>query len=393
MSIFDRLFEKRNMPGWLNGTDIPSSRTAGVSITQENSTQIAAVYAAVKLYADTIASLPWGAYIKDKGVRRPVNRPRWMDTPQPLNPNITGFELRHRMVSSLLIDGNCFLLVIKADDGTPVECRVLDPQKVHIERAEDGSPIYKIETGQGTMYLTAENIVHIPLFAYGENDRGLSPVENHRVSLGIAKATSNFAARFYEQGTTLGGVIKVPGDLGQEQLDNLKASFNRRNAGLDNMHRVAVLSGGADFQQMSLKISDMDMISTMAWSTETICRIYGVPLHMLQYPGGNTSYASVELIGLEWLRLGLGPLIARIEMALQRLIPGNTTYIKFSLDGLLRASTSERYASYAVALNNGFLSVNEIRQLEDRSPIDGGDEYWKPLNIGTIGVDTTEQGA
>jgi phage portal protein BeeE len=94
----------------------------------------------------------------------------------------------------------------------------------------------------------------------------------------------------------------------------------------------------------------------------------------------------VEVISIEWLRLGLGPLIARIEAGLQRLIVGNTTFIKFNIDGLLRPTTKERMDSYAVALNSGILSLNEVRALEDRPPLPvGGDQFWKPLNIGTVG--------
>jgi HK97 family phage portal protein len=155
------------------------------------------------------------------------------------------------------------------------------------------------------------------------------------------------------------------------------------------MHRVAVLSGGADFSSMSAKISDLQMVETMAWGVESVARIYGVPLHLLQYPGGNSSYNSLEVVSAEWLRLGLGPLIARVEAGLQRLIIGNTTFVKFNVDALLRPMTKERYDAYAVALNNGWLSLNEIRQLEDRAPIGpAGDEYRQPLNIGIVGVPT-----
>jgi HK97 family phage portal protein len=151
---------------------------------------------------------------------------------------------------------------------------------------------------------------------------------------------------------------------------------------------VAVLTGGADYLQLGAKISDLQLVETMHYGVEAIARIYGVPLHMLQYPGGNTSFSSVEVIGIEWLRLGLGPLIANLESSFQRIVPGaEQTFLKFTLDGLLRATTQERYNSYATALNNGFLSVNEVRALEDRSPVDGGEEYWKPLNIGTLGQD------
>jgi len=373
--------------GWANDWFKESgNRTAGTYVNQDNATSIGAVYAAVKLYADTVASLPWGAYIRNDGERKPVARPRWMDTPVPNNPNFTGFELRHRIVSSLLIDGNAFLLAIRDSNDAVVEVRVLDPRKVEIHRAEDGSPEYRITTSEGHLVLTANDIVHIPLFAYGENDRGLSPVEHHKVTLGLASATQLYGAKFYEQGAAPSGIIRVPGDLNADQAEQLRSSFGRKHEGVDKMHRVAVLTGGADFTQMSAKISDLQLVETMHWSVEAIARIYGVPLHMLQYPGGSTSYSSVEVISIEWLRLGLGPLIARIESGLQRLIIGQTTFVKFNLEALLRPTTRERYDSYAIALNNGWLSINEIRQLEDRPNIGvAGDDFRMPLNIGIVG--------
>ena len=391
MGLIDRILgreiqeETRVVAPWWP-SDLPQ-KSAGVHITEENATSIGAVYAAVKLYADTVASLPWDTYIRIDGTRRPYRpRPRWMDQPILNNPNYTSFDFKHRIVSSLLIDGNAFILALRSNVGEVVEVRVLDPQKVEIIRGAEGEPLYKITTQEGASTLGSDSIVHIALFATGENMRGLSPVEHHRTTLGLASATQLFGARFFEQGATVGGVVKVPGELSSEQAENLRAGFARRHEGLDRAWRVAVLTGGADYSQMSVKLSDLQLMETMHYGVEAIARIYGVPLHLLQYPGGNTSYASTEVIGIEWLRLGLGPLVSRLEAALQRLIVGDRTFIKFTLDGLLRATTQERYASYATALNNGFLNINEVRALEDRAPIGAaGDEYWKPLNIGVVG--------
>jgi HK97 family phage portal protein len=391
MGLIDRILgreiqeETRVVSPWWP-SDLPQ-KAAGVHITEENATSIGAVYAAVKLYADTVASLPWDTYIRIDGTRRPYRpRPRWMDQPVLNNPNYTSFDFKHRIVSSLLLDGNAFILTIRSSTDEVMEARVLDPQKVEIIHGPDGEPLYKITTREGASTLGADAIIHIALFATGENMRGLSPVEHHRTTLGLASATQLFGARFFEQGATVGGVVKVPGELSSEQAENLRAGFARRHEGLDRAWRVAVLTGGADYSQMSVKLSDLQLMETMHYGVEAIARIYGVPLHLLQYPGGNTSYASTEVIGIEWLRLGLGPLVSRLESALQRLIIGDTTFIKFTLDGLLRATTQERYTSYATALNNGFLNINEVRALEDRAPIGpAGDEYWKPLNIGVVG--------
>jgi len=389
VSILRRLLsEQRTISGAQWFSDKPADSSAGVQVNQQNATSIGAVYAAVKLYADTVASLPVGSFIRDAGVRRPVTRPAWLDMPIPNNPNYTGFQFRHAVTSSLLLDGNAFVLFLTDRMGDVVETRVLDPQKVDVSADKNGVPMYKVSTSEGSFTVGPDKMVHIPLFATAGTMRGMSPVEHHRTTLGLASATQLYAAKFYENGAAPSAVIKVPGELTQDVADSLRASFGRRHQGVEKMHSVAVLTGGADYAQMSAKIADLQLVETMAWGVESIARIYGVPLHLLQYPGGNSSYSSVEVISIEWLRLGLGPLIARIEAGLQRLIVGNTTFIKFNLDGLLRPTTKERYDAYSVALSNGFLNLDEVRALEDRPPLPvGGNEFWKPLNIGTVGAE------
>jgi len=386
VSILRRSIQ-RGLPGGFDWGD--NGDAAGTSITAESATGISAVWAATERYASTIASLPVGVYLRDRGVRRPVTRPRWLDHPQPADANATRFDLIHGLVTSVMLAGNGYLFVLFDDrTGEPVEVRVLDPRKVDIKRGADGAPVYMITTAAGTASYSAENIVHVKYYPWGENLKGLSPVDQHRTTLGLAKATTEYAAQFYANGAAPSGIVKVPGELTADQADRLRSAFKRRNQGLRNMQQVAVLTGGADFSPMQADIAKMQMTETMQISVEQVARIYGIPLHMLQASNASTSFASVEAIGIEWLRLGLGPMIARIESALQRLIIGDTTFIKFNTDGLMRTTTKERLEAYAIALNNGMLSINEVRQLEDRAPIGpAGDEYHMPLNMGVVTSD------
>ncbi len=157
--------------------------------------------------------------------------------------------------------------------------------------------------------------------------------------------------------------------MDEQSIQARVAELNQQRA--LTLANLQALDGAiADCNWWLAKISDLQLVETMHYGVEAIARIYGVPLHLLQYPGGNTSFSSVEVIGIEWLRLGLGPLIANLESSFQRIVPGaEQTFLKFTLDGLLRATTQERYNSYATALNNGFLNINEVRALEDRAPI------------------------
>ena len=388
MSIIRRIIggnETRAVGGnWFADNNVQSS--AGVQINQQNATSIGAVWSSIQLYSSTIAAMPWGVYIRDRGVRRPVTRPLWLDNPVPNNPNYTGFDFKHKITSSLLTDGNAFVFFLTNDMGDVVEARVLDPQKVKITADPDGTPHYHVTTNDGTIVVGAEQMVHIPLFAPGETLRSLSPIDHHRTTMGLAQATQEYSALWYQNGAVPSGVIKINGELTSDQAEMLRQDFSRRHSGLKNMHRVSVLTGGADYVQASVKLSDMQLIETMHWGVEAIARIYGVPLQLLQYPGGNTSYASSETLGQAWLTLGLAPMVARIEAGLQRMIVGQTTFIKFNFDSLLRPTTAERMAVYVQAVNNGIYSLNEVRALEDKAPIGPeGDVFRQPLNIGKVG--------
>ena len=386
MGIVDRLLGRQSEERAVGGMWNVEVDAAGTSLNEKNATTIGALYAAVKLYADTVASMPVGVFIRDRGVRRPVTRPNWLDNPVPNNKNYTRWDLIHRTTTSLLIDGNSFLMILRGDNGEIVEVRLLDPRKVTVLRTETGAPIYRVKTTAGSVDLTDNDIVHITLFGVGEDLRGLSPVEHHKTTLGLAKATTEYAAKFFEQGASVSGLVTVPGELTADQAESLRASFGRRHEGLRNMHKIAVLTGGADYQSMGFNPSDLAIVENMEAGTQAIARLYGVPLHLLQLPGGNSSYNSLEIVSREWLMLGLGSLIARLEAGFQRLIVGDTTFIKFNVDSMLRPLTKERFDAYAVALNNGFLSLNEVRTLEDRPPVGpDGDAFRQPLNIGTVG--------
>ena len=361
-------------------------------VNQDSALGIAAVYAAIRLYADTIASLPVGAYVRVNGERRPYfPRPTWLDNPVPQNPTYTGFDLRHRIVTSLLTDGNAFLLTIRDPRGEITEVHALDPRNVEVGMNADRSPYYNVLGGAGATRLTADEIVHLTLFATGDNQRGMSPIQHHARTLGIAIAGEQFAAKFFEQGATVGGVVEVPGELTPEQAAEIREGFAGRHEGVAKAHRIAVLSGGAKFETLPIKVSELALVEQLGWTVEQVARIYAVPLALLSVstPGAQ-SYASVEAQLSAWLRTGLYPLIVRIEAGLQRLVVGDTTFIKFNVDALLRPTTLERYQAHAVAITNGWSSPNDVRKLEDQTPYEGGDEYLRPLNLAPVAIAETQ---
>jgi HK97 family phage portal protein len=245
--------------------------------------------------------------------------------------------------------------------------------------------MFIIEGEQKT--LTSEDIIHIPDLLMPGHIKGISRVEKLKESLGLNLAIQQYAARFYGTGANAAGVIEFPGNLTSEQAKMLADGFDSRHRnGSRRAHRTGVLSGGAKFVSTQVDPEKSQALESRTFAVEEIARAFNIPPHLLGVPG-SMSYASVEQNAIQWVSHGLRPLAEKIEWAYSRLLP-NEAFIKFNFSALLRGDYQTRIQSYSVAAQAGFMSVNDIRRLEDLSPTEGGDVYRVPLaNINLLEAD------
>jgi HK97 family phage portal protein len=360
-----------------SGGNVSQQTYAGTVITQDTSLKIGAVYACVRLLADTISTLPVDTFYREGGARRPFRpKPLWVE-----NPDLgTAREdhLQQAMVS-LLLDGNVFIRIFRSRTGEIVSLVVLDPTRVDVRRNPATREIEYVLDGATDKTLRADEVLHITELRKPGALRGVSRIDEVKQSLGLAAALEEFSARFFGQGSTTTGIIEWPGNLTREQAKDLATGFEEGHKGLKRSHRPGVLFGGARFVKTGVDPNEAQMLESRQFAVEEIARIFRCPLNLLQVSTpGAMSYASVEQNAIQFAQYTLRPIISKFETAYSSLLPG-PAFIKFNLDAILRGDIQTRFAAYSTGQLAGFLSVNDIHRLEDMPPADGGDEYRVPL--------------
>ncbi len=270
------------------------------------------------------------------------------------------------------------------DMGDVLELYVLNPRDVRVERPRPGEPLrYMVRDAFGNFSyeVSANEMVHIPLFRLPGQLLGLGPIGAARVTLGSAMAAEVYAASYFGNAANPGGVIEAPGDMTEEQVSDLARDWNITHTGPYRAGKIGVLTGGASFKPLTLNAADAQLLEVRRFGVEEIARLFRVPVSLLGHPvAGAMSFASVEAQNLSFVQHSLRPLLERIEQALSPLLPEPDGFIKFNLDALLRGTTIERYDAYTKGLREGFLSLNDVRAVEDLSPLgEAGDQHRVPL--------------
>jgi HK97 family phage portal protein len=359
---------------------------SGIEVTADSAIRMSTVYACVRLLGDTISSLPLGAY-----VRRGRNRisyisafgeqPEWINKP---NPEATRLEFFEQVISSLNIHGNAFILTVRDDMDEVRELYCVHPEDIRIERPAPGEPIiYKMRDSVGaySRILTSKEMLHIPMFRLPGSLYGLGPIAAARLTIGAAMAADTYAAAYFGNAANPGGVIEVPNELTEEQASDIGRDWNITHTGPYRAGKIGILSGGATFRPLTLNAQDAQLLEARRFNVEDIARLFRVPISLLGHPvAGSMSFASVEAQNLSFVQHSLRPLLERLEQALSGLLPESEGFIKFNLDALLRGTTLERFDAYTKGLREGFLSLNDVRSVEDLAPLgEAGDQYRVPL--------------
>ena len=388
--MLNNLFESRAVSFqtiWGTGGDIEVLNQSGTVVNPETVFRVNAIFSAVSLISDTISTLPVDSYIRRDGARfafRP--RPAWVQQP---DVDTTKEAFYGSLIVSLLLDGNGFVRVFRDGAGRVVNMTVLNPAKVEIRKDKVGGVTYIYE-GEGKP-LNKNELLHIPDVVRPGETRGISRVTALKDNFGLALALESYAARFFGQGASTQGIIEFPGNLTPEQAKQLVDGFDARHKGFRKAHKTGVLSGGAKYVNTSVENDKAQFIDSRRMAVEDVARAFNIPPHLLGLPGTNT-YSSVEQNNIAFVTHTLRPIVQKLESAFTPLMvnePGGTTaFIKFTLDGLLRGDANSRFTAYSTGLQAGYLTINDIRRLEDLPPVDGGEIIRVPL--ASVNIDAAE---
>jgi HK97 family phage portal protein len=388
--MLNNLFESRAISFqtiWGTGGDIEVLNQSGTVVNPETVFRVNAIFSAVSLISDTISTLPIDSYIRRDGARfafRP--RPAWVQQP---DIDTTKEAFYGSLIVSMLLDGNGFVRVFRDGAGRVINMTVLNPAKVEIRKNKVGEVVYIHQDEPKP--LTKNEMIHIPDVVRPGETRGISRVTALKDNFGLALALESYAARFFGQGASTQGIIEFPGNLTPEQAKQLVDGFDARHKGFRKAHKTGVLSGGAKYVNTSVENDKAQFIDSRRMAVEDVARAFNIPPHLLGLPGTNT-YSSVEQNNIAFVTHTLRPIVQKLESAFTPLMTsepgGSTAFIKFTLDGLLRGDANSRFTAYSVGLQAGYLTINDIRRLEDLPPVDGGEIIRVPL--ASVNIDAAE---
>jgi HK97 family phage portal protein len=367
-----RAEERALTPSQMWGADYwPDNNPSGEHVTQRNSTTLVAVYACQTLIADMVSTLPVDVMRDAGGYPAKTDRPGWLDLPVPNDPSITRAVHFNQVAMSLVADGNAFVHAAP-HVMDPQVLTVLDPTKVQIEyRAERGlRPIYRVVDRAQSEEFTADNIIHIPRTIRPGEDRGLSPIDETRSSLGTYMAATKHSGRFYRNGALMTTVLEVPGEMSPEDAKAMREAFDEAHTG-DNVFKTGVLTGGAKATTLGVTPAQAEFLDTLKHGTIEACRMFRVPPMLVGVnEPGTVSYASSVEAVKAFARNTLAPLLKPIELAYGRFLEDGQ-YLRFDMNGLLRADPEARYAGYAIGVDKGFINRDDIRAWEELPPVGG----------------------
>lgn len=362
--------------------------TSGKTVNAGNALTLSTVWACVRLVAGTISSLPLVIYQvgADDTRTRAKGHPLYQLLQYSPNADQTALDFWQFCCVSLELWGNAFARIERGAGGRIVALTPIRPELVQVRRLPDGSIRYRYPDGGKSFDVGQDEMFHVRGFG-GSALGGLSTLSFGRQSFGLALATDEAAAQVYKNGLRPSGVLttKDHRTLERQQREDVYKYVVEPFMG-DNNGRPMVLEAGLEWQSIQLSSVDAQMIQSRQFSVEDGCRWFGVPPHMVGHTANSTSWGTgLEQQTLGFLIFTLRERLKRIEQAIakQLLTPAERTRftIEFNIEGLLRADSAARAAFYAQMVQNGILTRNEVRRLENLPPIEGGDELTIQSNM------------
>nr|DAK25088.1 MAG TPA: Portal [Caudoviricetes sp.] len=391
MNLFSKLFRSRDKPrDHLGGLSFLFGQTAaGKAVNERTAMQTTAVYACVRILAESIACLPFAVYRRWEGGKEiAYEHPLYFLLHDAPNSEMTSFVFRETLMAHLLLWGNAYAQILRDDRGNVLGLYPLLPDKMEVSRDSRTGEIYYTYTrsteenpnfaDKGQIRLRREDVLHIPGLGF-DGLVGYSPIAMAKNAIGIALATEEYGAAFFKNGARPGGVLEHPGVL--KDPSKLRESWHAVYGGTMNTGRIAVLEEGVKYQQIAIPPEEAQFLETRKFQIDEIARLYRVPPHMIG-DLEKSSFNNIEQQSLEFVKYTLNPWVVRWEQSLQKALLTDRErkeyFIRFKVDGLLRGDYKSRMEGYAIGRQNGWLSANDIRSLEDLNPIEGeegGDLY------------------
>ena len=392
MGIFSGLFKSRDKPqnrtSGSNYAFFMGGTTSGKTVTERSAMQMTAVYSCVRILSEAVAGLPLHLYkyTDSGGKAMALDHPLYHLLHNEPNPEMSSFVFRETLMTHLLLWGNAYAQIIRNGKNEIVALYPLMPNKMSVDRDENGRLYYTyyrgtdeaIKNKEFAVTLQPSDVLHIPGLGF-DGLVGYSPIAMAKNAIGMAIACEEYGAKFFANGAAPGGVLEHPGTIKDPQ--RVRESWQSTFGGSGNANKIAVLEEGMKYTPIGISPEQAQFLETRKFQINEIARIFRVPPHMVG-DLEKSSFSNIEQQSLEFVKYTLDPWVIRWEQSIQRSLLSKDEkavyFVKFNLEGLLRGDYQSRMNGYAIGRQNGWMSANDIRELEnlDRIPAEeGGDLY------------------
>lgn len=359
--------------------------SSGEVVTVNSALAIPTVYRCVNIKANAIAMLPFQMFKRSAVGREREKRhivSKLLET-RP-NPFQSPFKFKHLIEVHRNTWGNAYININWGADGRPKEMWLLNPSVTEpIIDTTNNTLRYQTTLPNGEQTMIGEgDIIHLTALST-DGIKGKPPIQVARESIGSSQAAQKFKGKFYKHGASNSGVLKVPGMLNSEAKEVVRKEWEKANTGLNNAQRIAILDAGLEFQSISMPLKDAQFVESMKFDKAEIATMFDIPLHMVNELDRAT-HSNIEHENLSFIQNTLSPILRQNEEEFMYKLFSEREqaryYLKFNLESLLRADKKTQAEFYKIMLDVGAYSINEVRELEDRNAVVGGDKHRVDLN-------------
>lgn len=361
--------------------DIPAPGSGIPAVSEASAMRTSAVYACVALIGGSIASLPLPVYQRTERGREAATHDYWWLLNESPHPEMSAAAFWEFIVTSMLLYGDGYARLLRRGTGVS-GLMPLHPDRVRPFRSVDRGVLYEVTPEQGARYsLSPSDVLHFPTIGF-DGLTSISPIRHAaRGAISIALAADDYSAAFFANGARPDFALETEGALKQDQIETIRSTWVQRHGGANHSHLPAILHGGLKVKELTMKAEDSQLIETRGFQIEDIARIFGVPPFMIGHNEKTTSWGSgVEAMGIGFVKYTLQRHLVKIEQELNRkLWPSRERYfVEFNTAGLERGDYKTRVSGYRTALGRAgerpWMTVNEVRRLENLAPWEDGDD-------------------
>lgn len=367
MGIFSKLFKRADHYDQYWQTVAPSVQSAGVTVNASTAESVSAVYACVSAISESVASLPLDIFRRtDDGREKARSHPLYTLLHDSPNDNQTALEFREQLQRNVLLRGNGYAKIVWGGNGRPQALWPMHPDAVSIYRADTGRLVYEYTAPGGqTERLTADEVLHL---RYHTEDGvlGRSPITVSRDTVALSLAERTHGTKLFEQGTKLSGVIETPPGTTKDQATAISSGWSAGQASVDNHGKTAVLPHGAAFKPLSMTLEDAEWIEARRMSVEEVARLFRVP-PVLIGDLREANYSNAVELGRYFVTHTLRRHLVAWEQAINKTLINDKArfYSEHNVEGLLRGDSLNRAQFYSLAINDGWMGQDEVREMEN----------------------------